>query len=281
MYRYRLSQRVLLICILCCIGIGCKHKDRQVHYPEIAVANSYLESIIKDLHSDKHNILSLVPPGMCPGHFDISPSQVNQLCNCRMLFVFDFQRNIENAIPRIKEQGLQVYKLKPLPGLCIPDTYFAVAEQVAAILADQYPDKKNYYAQRIKEIKIRLKSAGRDIKKHIEQSGWKDTKVIVSQYQAAFAKWLGLDPVSTFAGRDNITPAQINRNLQQGVQNKIRLIIANKQEGTGLAQALAEHLNVKMAVFSNFPDAHSPADGSGIFDNLMRDNVCNLLKALK
>ena len=85
---------------------GCEQKEDIAAKPEIAVANSYLKAVIEDLCGNQQQILSLVPPGMCPGHFDISPSQVNQLCNCKVLFVFDFQRKIATAFanpPKVRQ----------------------------------------------------------------------------------------------------------------------------------------------------------------------------------
>jgi len=125
------------------LWVGCNNESSDALQPEIAVVNSYLYAAVKDLCGNERELLSMVPPGMCPGHFDISPSQVNRLCNCKILFVFDFQQNIENAVPRIKDRGLKVCNIKPLPGLCIPDTYLAIAEQVAAALSEEKPAKKS------------------------------------------------------------------------------------------------------------------------------------------
>lgn len=259
---------------------GCDGKSSDVSQSEIAVANSYLHAVVKDLCGDQQ-IFSLVPPGMCPGHFDISPSQVNRLCNCKILFVFDFQQNIENAIPRIKDRGLKVCKVTPAPGLCIPNTYLSIARQVATALSEEKPAKNTHYELRLKEIENRFENLSREISEQMKRSGLQNTKVIASQHQSEFAKWLGLNPVSIFAGRDTVTPAQINRNLQEADKNKIKLIVANKQEGTELAQSLAEHLKVRLVVFSNFPAPNRCDIESAGFDYLLNQNLNNLLEVLK
>ena len=129
MIKVKSSHTLILLTVLCIALTCCKSKDAEQNKPEIAVANSYLHAAVKDLCRDERDVLSLVPPGMCPGHFDISPSQVNYLCNCKILFVFDFQQNIENAIPRIKERGLKVCKVTPAQGMCVPDTYLSIRLQ--------------------------------------------------------------------------------------------------------------------------------------------------------
>ena len=270
---------IILLCAVCCFLSGCKNKD---HKPqsEFAVANSYLHAILKDLCGDQQEILSLVPPGMCPGHFDISPSQVDRLCNCKVLFVFDFQHNIENAMPRVKNQGLKVSKIKPLPGLCIPETYLGIAKQIAAVLSEENPTQKERYELRLQEIEKRLEKLSDEIHEKMQQAGLNNTRIITSKHQEEFAKWLGLNPVSTFAGRDIVTPAGINLSLQEASQNEIELVIANQQEGTQLAKSLAEHLKVKLVVFGNFPlcDTNTVSDS---FTDLVYENVNNLLEAIQ
>lgn len=278
----RFYKKILLfLCAFCCTFSGCKNKSDEQNQPEIAVANSYLHAVVKDLCGDRQEILNLVPPGMCPGHFDISPSQVNRLCNCKILFVFDFQKNIEKAIPRIKDQGLGVCKIKPLPGLCIPDTYLAIAEQIAQILSQKYPEEEKRYISRLTEIKKRLENLAQEIDAKMKKTEVRNMNVAVSQHQVEFAKWLGLNPVSTFAGRDTLTPAKINRNLREANLNQIRFLIANKQEGVELAQALATHLKVKLVVFSNFPLSNRQNGMPSGFDGLVCENVNNLLGGME
>jgi len=260
---------------------GCENKNAGAKRYEIAAANSYLQCVAQDVCGNQTDILGLAPPGMCPGHFDISPSQVNELCNCKILFVFDFQQNIEKALPRIKDKGLKTYCIAPQPGLCIPDTYLSTVKQVVEILSGETPSQRNYYVSRLSEIENRMKSLGRELPGLIEQSELKNSNVIVSQHQEEFAKWLGLNPVSVFSGRDTMTPTQINHNLQEAEQNKIDFIIANKQDGTEFAEALADHLKTKLVVFSNFPEKKSSPTLQSGFDALLRDNVNNLLEVSK
>jgi ABC-type Zn uptake system ZnuABC Zn-binding protein ZnuA len=282
MFRIKIPYVLLLFTVLGIALTGCRDKGAEQKQPEIAVANSYLYAAVRDLCGNDQELLSLVPPGMCPGHFDISPSQVNNLCNCKLLFVFDFQQNIENAIPRIKERGLKVCKVVPSPGMCIPDTYLLIVKQIAATLSEEYPSQKTRYELRLKEIENRLENLSQDISEQMKKLGLQNTKVIASQHQAEFAKWLGLNPVSTFAGRDTITPAQINRNLQEADLSRIKFIIANKQEGTELARTMAEHLKVKLVVFSNFPASRSSdIESGGDFDFLLLENLNNLLEVLE
>lgn len=254
---------------------GCENRGSDPIRPEIAVTNSYLQCVVKDLCPDAE-VLCLAPPGMCPGHFDILPSQVRQLAYCRMLLLFDFQKSIEDSLSRMKENGLKIYLVKASPGLCVPETYVAICTEVCNILCSQHPEKAGQYAQRLGLIQQRLEHVAAELAAGVKQAGPGSAKVIASNHQAQFAQWLGLETVATFVGSDIETVSNINDCLKKAQGQDVRFVIANKQEGAALAEALADRLGAKVIVFSNFPvfDGH----GNG-FDQLLRENVRILVEA--
>ena len=67
-------------------------------------------------------------------------------------------------------------------------------------------------------------------------------------------------------------PLSINKAKEQGV----KFIIANKQEGTYLADSLSGRLEVNTVIFSNFPESTRGFTG---FDELLRQNLNALIEA--
>jgi len=100
--------------------------------------------------------------------------------------------------------------------------------------------------------------------------------VLTSNHQAEFARWLGLDPIATFVGSDTETVANVDHCLKKAVGRDVRFVIANRQEGTALAHALADRCEAKAVVFSNFPERCEQGVG---FDRLLVDNVRVLCEA--
>jgi zinc/manganese transport system substrate-binding protein len=272
----------LLLLLVAVIGnlAGCKNKNSESKQPEIAVTNSYLQCIVEDLCEGQTDILCLTPSGMCPGHFDISPAQVNQLCTCRVLLLFDFQKKIEDSLLRLKEKGLQTGLVRSSAGLCVPATYLAACRDVCNILSLEHPVKKAAYNERIKLAEERLENLSNELRRKVNQAGLESAKVLVSNRQAQFCNWLGLETIGTFVGSDMETVANINQCLEKARTDTVRFVIANKQEGTALGEALAERLGAKVVVFSNFPDVDSRPNRCCGFDRLLEENVQALLGAL-
>jgi zinc transport system substrate-binding protein len=255
---------------------GCRDKSLTEASAEIAVTNSYLECAVRELCGDDTKVLCLAPPGMCPGHFDISPSQVSQLCNCRVLLLFDFQQQVAQTLSRVKERGLKTALVVETGDLCVPDTYLAVCRQVSDILVTEYPEMANRYQQRLQEIEKDLKNLSQELRGKIQQAGISSAKVLASHHQADFLNWLGLETIETFVGSDVETTAGIDRCISKARKQDVRFVVANKQEGTEMAKALAERLKAKAVVFSNFPELVGQKRG---FDQLLRANVDALLQA--
>jgi len=256
-------------------GLSCANKTAENGKFEIAVTNSYLQCAVEDLCGGELEVLCLAPPGVCPGHFDMSPGQLEQLRNCRILLLFDFQKNVEQSLSRLKKSGLKIQLVKTQPGLCIPDTYLSTCQDVCRIVSSEYPDKADQYQEALKLIRNRLDKLAQELREDIRQSGSKSAKVLASNHQADFVKWLGFDAIATFVGSDIETASNLNQCLEKAAGQDVKFVIANRQEGAGLAEALAKRLQAKAVVFSNFPE--KALDGAG-FDGLLRENVRALIE---
>ena len=277
--KLNLLHQTILLAAIAVSQLNCTDSEDGKDRPEIAVANSYLKCVVSDLAGGRTQVLCLTPPGMCPGHFDISPPQIDQLRGCRILLLFDFQSSLEDMLKRLQDKGLEMHVVRPRPGLCIPDTYMGIAEDVSEILSTQYPARRNLYEKRLAAMKKRLGECGDEAVNEIRRRRLNGSAVLASDHQDRFCAWLGLEVTSTFSGRDVQTASGLNRSLRGLEDRSIRFVIANKQEGTGLAEALADHLGARMVVFSNFPDASTGENQCLCFDRLMQRNLSALFEA--
>jgi len=270
---------ILVFSVACgLIAAGCENKPGEESRAEIAVTNSYLGCAVRQLCGDDTEVLCLTPPGMCPGHFDISPLQVKQLCGCRILLLFDFQKQVEGALSRVKERGLRTALVREAGGLCVPETYLAVCREVSDILSSEYPERKARYQQRLTVLENDLKHLRKELLEKVAQGGVSSAKVLVSNHQVDFVSWLGLETIATFVGSDTETVTGIEHCIRKAEEKGVRFVIANKQEGTALARALAERLGAKAVVFSNFPELSggtSPVRNSGNGDYRRERKISN------
>ncbi|HEX41224.1 MAG TPA: zinc ABC transporter substrate-binding protein [Phycisphaerales bacterium] len=276
-----MTQRYMAVWSLAALATvlpGCGARQGPARQAEVAVTNSYLAAAVRDLCGDDMEVLCLAPPGMCPGHFDISPSQVEQLCRTRLLLLFDFQTQVEASLSRIKQRGVKTAFVKSPGALCLPQAYRAICDQVAAILSDECPDIGPTAAQRMASVESQVEILEAELPDAVRQAGLTGAEVLASRRQAEFARWLGLEVVAEFVGSDIETVSNVDACLKKAQGRDIRFVIANRQEGTALAESLADRLGARPVVFTNFPE---DADGPGAYAAMVRANVAALIEAAR
>lgn len=269
----RLRWLSLAACLTTLAADGCGGKAQRP--PAVAVTNPYLECLTRELLGDKEPVLRLSGPGMCPGHFDILPAQVDSLRGARVLLRFDFQQGLDAKLSHLVDGGLRIVAVHVPDGLCRPDSYRAGAKAVAAALVEAGLLDRAAAEGRLADLDRRMNALDRWARERIEAAGLRGRTVLASGHQAAFCRRLGLNVAATFAAADAAVPRELDAAIDAARRAGAKLIVANRPEGRRLADALADRLGARVLVLDNFPRP----GGDRPFDRLVRDNVERLIAA--
>lgn len=245
------------------------------HGNYVAVANSFLAAAVRELVGDDVKLVALAEPGMCPGHFDLRPSQVRQVQQCQLLLRFDFQQSIDKLLERAGDHVPRIAIVKVSGGLCEPTSLVDASRQVADVLVDVGLLSRAVADQRVAATAERMKSLATWAREQVDAAQLAELRVMTSRHQEAFCRGLGLTVVATFPTADDSIASEIEDAVQQGREGQVDLIVANLPEGRQAADALADRFAAAVVVFGNFPDGK----GTDAFDRLVRDNVQLLVKA--
>jgi zinc transport system substrate-binding protein len=266
-----LSSAALVLC-------GCAQLPSSPKKPHVAVTTSWIACAIKDVAGDRFEIVRLLPPGDCPGHFDLSPGTMKNLSRCSILFRFDFQKGLDTKLAGLTSRGLRVVSVAMPGGLCVPDRYLDACRQVARVLQKKYPALSGVFSSRLAELANRLSGLSAKTRAQIAAAGLEGKSVICSEHQAEFCRWLGLRVISEFCRAENMSSSGITNLIAASERSGVRLVVANLQEGRQAADSIAERLHATVVVFSNFPSMDS---GQRRFDDLVLANLKSLLRGTK
>jgi len=248
----------------------------QAECAPIAASNTYLATAVRDLMGEETALLVLAEPGMCPGHFDLRPSQVRRLRSCDLMVRFDFQQSLDSRVRGLGDSP-RVVAVRVPGGMCEPESYLSACRQVADALTDAGLISQAEAEGRLADIARRMNQLSDWARTQLKLAGLEGVPVLSSGHQAAFCRRLGVNVAGTFSAADTATPGQIDAAVKQGDEAEVRFVIANLPEGRQLADALADRLAAKVIVFGNFP-----ATGEAqAFDDLFRHNVNSLLEVAK
>jgi ABC-type Zn uptake system ZnuABC Zn-binding protein ZnuA len=268
--------RALVIAAFISATTGCHRSAAPASGPKIATTTSYLEAAARDLLGDNLVVVRLAEPGTCPGHFDIRPSQVAELRQCRGLIRFAFQKSLDAKLAGTDTNQPRVAQVSLPGGMCRPDSYLAACRQVADHLVVLDLLARTNADTRLQVITSRLSALSREATNRLAQAGLAGSPVIASAHQRDFCEWLGLKVVAAFRAADTASISEIEEAIDAGKLAQIKLVIGNLPEGRRTADALAERLKARVVVFENFPALRN---GRVSFDEMLSANVETLLRA--
>ncbi len=270
-----LQAKTWTVALALALLAGCS-REQDDPRPVIATTTSYLECAVADLAGERFRSVRLLPPGSCPGHFDLSPAMLEHLAAAKLLLRFEFQSSLDERLARFRNGGLRIVTVVSPEGLCVPATYATICRDVCRGLCDIDPARAADYQRRLSEIEARMTVLLNEARGEVESAGLSGTRVLASGHQAHFCRALGLDVLATFTGREAAGFKELENCIRAGTNAGVRFVIANLQEGELLAAPLADRLGAPVVVMSNFP---SMQGGETTFDALVRRNVAALLEA--
>lgn len=250
-------------------GVGSGHAENG---STLVVTTSMLEEAVRALGEAAAgvDVVRLIPPGSCPGHFDLSPRAVPSLRTADAIVRHDYQGYLEEQIVDLGVADVAVIVAETEGSLLVPLNYARLVRRVADILAGLLPDQGEPLVSAANDVSLRLVELESEIRDR--PAPWRRAPVIVSFQQAGFISWLGLDVVAEIGRPEDLTP----RELERLMQLRPALVVGNLQEGLQSATTLAERMSVPLAVFSNFPGAVGYGTG---YDELLLNNLERLDEA--
>jgi zinc transport system substrate-binding protein len=206
---------------------------------------------------------------MCPGHFDLRPSQIERLASAKLCLRFDFQKGLEQKLVGRLGDDLTIKSISLPAGMCVPASYEAACRQTADILVEQGFLPKEQAGKRLEAVTARMNELSRWMRGQVNDAGLADKPVVTSFHQAEFCRALGLNVVATLTAADTARASMLDKAVEAGEREGAKLIIANRPEGRRLADVVADRLGAKVIMFGNFPENDEPE----AFDRLVRANV--------
>jgi hypothetical protein len=235
----------------------------------LVVTTSMLEQAIRELGAatDGVEVVRLVPPGSCPGHFDLSPRSLPALRSATAIVRHEFQGFLEAKLLEMGIEDATVLVADAGGSLLIPEHYGRLVRRVGEIIIRLLPDLETEISTAVSVVEDRMASLQRDI--GVRPTPWRGARVIASFQQAQFSRWLGLEVVAEIGRPEDTSP----RDFEKLLQLRPRLVVANLQEGLEAAATIADRLDVPLVVFSTFPGAEGYGNG---YDELVINDLDRL-----
>lgn len=237
-------KRLFLVLLLI---LGCSHPKHEK--PVVAATTSLIGTILKEIGGDRIEVITIVPAGMCPGHFDVKPKDIAGLSRTRLFFCHGFEGWVEKILTSVGKGRPKRITVSIQGNWMVPEVHKKATLKIFFHLCQILPEDQEYLQKNLRSYEQRIDSALADI----DFTVFKGIPVVSAQYQSQFLSWLGFQVVETYGRPEEFNPAQLKRTISKAKESKLRLVVDNLQSGPDAGLPIAEETNAKHVVLSNFP----------------------------
>jgi len=270
------NQNQIARFLLCLIGVildPCAARTSQA--AEAVVTTTLIETAMRDLLGNDITIIRLMPPGSCPGHFDLQPADAQSLASAILFVRHDFQAGLDAGVVKSGLESNRIVTVSSRSAFTIPGEYAAMCEELADRLAATWPERAARIAARLFDVRQRARFAEASITERAKRL--RGRKVLCAYYQRDFCRWIGLSVVAVFHAGTDESAWQLSRAVDMAMSAQAEAVIGNRQWGPRHLDALAEATGLPGIMLSNFPESGD----AGAYWRLLDANVNALLEGLR
>jgi len=287
---FRLIFLLFLVAALAAAVVGCSSPDGGKDKPvadvapapklQVVTTTTLIEDIVKSVGGERVQVTNIIPPGSCPGHFDVKPGDLKCLAEAKLFLMHGWQgkKFSEELIKSAANPGLQKVVLDLEGNWMAPPVQVQAIDAVTDALAAADPDNAASYREAAAARKKRVEETGRELKARLEQARAGEVKVLCADMQAGFVKWMGFPVVAVYGRPEDTTPKQLEELLNRARSEGVKLVIDNLQSGHEAGVGIAKELGAKHVTLSNFPGG---LPNTASWEEAIRHNVALVLKAVE
>ena len=148
--------------------LSCTHSSA-----DIVAGSSLIAGVAQDIAGSKLEVHNLIPPGMCPGHYDVKPSDVETLANSKALFIHSWQQdkaNITGLIDAAQNTNLIIKVIDVKGNWMVPQVQAEAVNKIAQALGGIDPGNSAYYHQKAEERGRVILAKGKEIQSKLKEA---------------------------------------------------------------------------------------------------------------
>jgi zinc transport system substrate-binding protein len=250
-----LRHPIIALAIALFFFTGCQKKalDPEKSGKSIITSDTILSGMVASLlPSGFFRVSAIMPPGQCPGHYDIKLSDIEKVKKADLVLSF---RGMPFMAKAEMETGRHCVVDAKDDNWMAPKSYLAGLQIIAKELSARFPGYQSQIAERLADAMRAVTETSARLRDEIQQAGVNCEPVLASSMQKETLEWMGFRVVGTYGRPEAISAQEMIRLSRLGRESKAVAVIDNLQSGPEAGKGLAEDLHVPHVVLSNFPSA--------------------------
>lgn len=217
----------------------------------IVTSDTILSGMITSLlPQNRYSVEAILPPGQCPGHYDVKLSDIEKMKKADLNVSFQGMSFLNKATPA---GGAQLLVDAGGRNWMAPDSYIYGLGVLADELSKHFPEDRDKIMRRKEEAIRKVKAASNSLVEKIKEAGIFGKALLASSLQKEVLEWMGFRVVGEYGRPESMSTREVVRLSKTGKDQQAIAVVDNLQSGPDAGKGIAEMLGVPHVVLTNFP----------------------------
>jgi zinc transport system substrate-binding protein len=240
--------------VLACLFTGCSDRSKDEGAQRmrgIVASDTILSDMIASLlPPHRYSVEAILPPGQCPGHYDVKLSDIAKIKKAVLTVSFVGMPFMDKAG---MDGGAQLLVDAGGRNWMAPDSHVYGLNALADELAKRFPDDATEIMARKEKAIRKVKTEAVELIQKIREGGAFGKPAIVSSMQKEPLEWMGFRVVGEYGRPEAMSAREVARLSETGRGRHAIMVVDNLQSGPDAGKGIAEALGVPHVVLTNFP----------------------------
>ena len=188
----------------------------------IVTSDTILSGMIASLlPQNGYSVEAILPPGQCPGHYDIKLSDIEKMKKADLNVSFRGMSFLTKASP---SGGAQLLVDAGGRNWMAPDSYIYGLGVLADELSKKFPDDKDEIMRRKGETIRKVKAESNSLVERIKEAGIFGKPLLASSLQKEVLEWMGFRVVGEYGRPESMSTREVVRLSKTGKDQQLSLI---------------------------------------------------------
>lgn len=217
----------------------------------VVASDTILSGMIASLlPPQRYSINTVLPPGQCPGHYDVKPSDIEKIRKADLVVSFQ-------GMPFMKATGEGGQKLLLVDAedrnWMAPEAYLLGLNLLSEKLSERFPEDRNRILGSREKAVREVREGASSLLQRIKRAGLGGKPLIASSMQQEPLEWMGFHVVGAYGRPEAMSPREVVRLTKIGREQQAVAVVDNLQSGPDAGKGIAEALGIPHVVLTNFP----------------------------
>ncbi|MFQ3675812.1 MAG: zinc ABC transporter substrate-binding protein [Endomicrobiia bacterium] len=218
---------------------------------KFVATTTHISNILSAIGREKVDVATIVSANLCPGHFDVNPGMVKKTVDTKYLLYHGWERWIKKIVEI--NPDIKLYKIEVYNNWLLPEINLKAAYEIFKLLCEIDSENKYFY-------ELNYKNYEEEIEKFvskINKGKYSKIKVLCARHQYELLNWLGFSIIDTYNTSEELSLKEIKKIIKIAKQKRVDLIVDNLQSSFKLGKQVAQDVNAKYLILTNFPTENS------------------------